>query len=103
MLKYKSKFSFEIKNVMLKIIISAHGAGKLLVNYNFEVIKYFLYIYIFLDEKYKFVYNVISLKTIYTYNLDIKKILFLWKHNLKKNNNRNIFIYLSIFLDDYIK
>ena len=31
MLKYKSKFSFEIKNVMLKITISAHGAGKLLV------------------------------------------------------------------------
>ena len=33
MLKYKSKFSFEIKNVMLKITISAHGAGKLLVLY----------------------------------------------------------------------
>ena len=31
MLKYKSKFSFEIKNVLLKITNSAHGAGKLLV------------------------------------------------------------------------
>ena len=57
---------------MLKIIISAHGAGKLLVKYNFEVIKYFLYIYIFLDENYKFLYNVISLKTIYTDNFDIR-------------------------------
>ena len=26
MLKYKSEFFFEIKNVMLKITISAHGA-----------------------------------------------------------------------------
>ena len=43
------------------------------IKYTFEVIKYFLYIYIFLDEKYKFVYNVISLKTIYTDNLDIRK------------------------------
>ena len=42
--------------------------------YNFEVIKCFLYIYIFLDENYKFIYNVISLKTIYTYNLDIGNI-----------------------------
>ena len=33
MLKYKSKFSFEIKNGMLKITISAHGAGKLLVKF----------------------------------------------------------------------
>ena len=29
MLKYKSKFFFEIKNVMFKITISAHGAGKI--------------------------------------------------------------------------
>ena len=43
------------------------------IKYTFEVIKYFLYIYIFLDEKYKFVYNVISLKIIYTDNLDIRK------------------------------
>ena len=31
MLKYQSKFSFEIKNFMLKFTIYAHGAGKLLV------------------------------------------------------------------------
>ena len=37
MLKYKSKFSFEIKNVMLKITIYAHGGGKLLVMINFRV------------------------------------------------------------------
>ena len=30
--------------------------------YSFEVIKYSIYIYIFLDEKHKFVYNVILLK-----------------------------------------
>ena len=27
------------------------------IKYTFEVIKYFIYIYVFLDEKYKFVYN----------------------------------------------
>ena len=31
MLKYKTIFFFEIKNVMLKITISTHGAKKLLV------------------------------------------------------------------------
>ena len=44
------------------------------IKYTFVLIKYFLYIYIFLYEKYKFVYNVISLKKIYTDNLDIRKI-----------------------------
>ena len=55
---------------------------------------------------YKFVYNVIILKIIYTDNLDIRKeILFLLKHNFKqyKKFKVNIFIYLYIFLDDYIK
>ena len=33
MLKYKSKFFFEIKNVMLKITISALAAGKFTVIY----------------------------------------------------------------------
>ena len=32
------------------------------IKYSFEVIKYSIYIYIFLDEKHKFVYNVILLK-----------------------------------------
>ena len=35
MMKYTSKFSFEIKKVMLKNIISVHGAGKLLVDHNY--------------------------------------------------------------------
>ena len=36
-----------------------------------------------------------------------KEILFILKYNFKQykknQSNRNIFIYLSIFLDDYIK
>ena len=58
---------------------------------------------------YKFVYNVIILKIIYTDNLDIRKeILFLLIHNFKKYKIyifkviEIIFVYLSIFLDDYI-
>ena len=61
------------------------------IKYSFEVIKYFLYIYIFLDEKYQFLYNVILLKTISTDNLNIrKKILFLL--NIILNNSK---IYIS--------
>ena len=43
------------------------------IKYNFKIIKYFIYIYIFLDEKHKFVYDVISLRKICTDNLDIRK------------------------------